>query len=125
MDFWQGFIALTGIHLLAAAAPGPDFALVTRQSLVYGRKAGLLVSLGISLGLAIHIAYSAAGLAAVVAHSVAWMSAVKIGGGIFLLYLGIRGLRTQPHVPAQEGLVTSPTSRRQNSHVGITLTPSA
>ncbi|ETW96934.1 LysE family translocator [Candidatus Entotheonella palauensis] len=103
MDFWQGLMTLTLIHLLAAAAPGPDFALVTRQSLVYGRQAGLLVSLGISLGLAIHITYSAAGLAAAVAHSATWMKVIKLGGGIFLLYLGIKGLRAQPQSPTQNG----------------------
>ena len=93
MDFWHGFAVITVVHLLAAASPGPDFAYVTRQSLVHGRKAGLLASAGIALGLSIHIAYSAAGLAAVIAHSAHWMTAIKLAGGCYLLYLGIRGLR--------------------------------
>jgi threonine efflux protein len=92
MDFWHGFAVLTVVHLLAAASPGPDFAYVTRQSLVLGRRAGLLASLGIALGLAIHIAYSAAGLAAVIAHSAHWMTAIKLLGAGYLLYLGVRGL---------------------------------
>ena len=50
MDFWHGFAVITVVHLLAAASPGPDFAYVTRQSLVHGRKAGLLASAGIALG---------------------------------------------------------------------------
>lgn len=94
MDFWHGFAVLTVVHLLAAASPGPDFAYVTRQSLVHGRRAGLLASLGIALGLAIHIAYSAAGLAAVIAHTAHWMTAIKLLGGGYLLYLGWRGLRS-------------------------------
>jgi RhtB (resistance to homoserine/threonine) family protein len=96
MDFWQGFAVITVVHLLAAASPGPDFAYVTRQSLVHGRQSGLLASAGIALGLAIHIVYSAAGLAAVVAHSVHWMTAIKLAGGGYLLYLGIKGLRSSP-----------------------------
>ncbi len=95
MDFWHGFTVITVVHLLAAASPGPDFAFVTRQSLVHGRRAGLLASLGIALGLAIHIAYSAAGLAAVIAHSARWMTAIKLLGGAYLLYLGVQGLRAQ------------------------------
>jgi RhtB (resistance to homoserine/threonine) family protein len=94
MDFWHGFAVLTAVHLLAAASPGPDFAYVTRQSLVRGRRAGLLASLGIALGLSIHIAYSAAGLAAVIAHSAHWMTAIKLAGGGYLLYLGFRALRS-------------------------------
>jgi len=95
MDFWHGFAVITVVHLLAAASPGPDFAYVTRQSLVHGRSAGLLASAGIALGLSIHIVYSAAGLAAIIAHSVHWMTAIKLVGGCYLLYLGIRGLRSR------------------------------
>ena len=96
MQFWQGFAIVTVVHLLAAASPGPDFALVTRQSLQSGRKAGILASLGIAMGLAIHIIYSAAGLAAVIAHSSEWMTIIKLAGGSFLVLLGIKGLRSGP-----------------------------
>lgn len=95
MDFWQGLLTLTLVHLLAAASPGPDFALVSRQALLHGRRAGLLVSLGVALGLGIHIVYSAAGLAALVAHSTMWMAAIKLAGGAYLLYLGYQGIRAE------------------------------
>jgi RhtB (resistance to homoserine/threonine) family protein len=101
MGFWQGFVVLTVVHLLAAASPGPDFAYVTRQSLVHGRRAGLFASVGIALGLSIHIVYSAAGLAAVIAHSVHWMTAIKIVGGAYLLWLGIQGLRSGALAPVR------------------------
>jgi threonine efflux protein len=94
MNFWHGFAVLTVVHLLAAASPGPDFAYVTRQSLVSGRRSGLLASLGIALGLSIHIVYSAAGLAAVIAHSAQWMTAIKLLGAGYLLFLGYKGLRS-------------------------------
>ena len=103
MEFWHGFITLTVIHLLAAASPGPDFALVSRQALLQGRRAGLWVSLGIALGLGIHIAYSAAGLATLIAHSTMWMSAIKLIGGSYLLYLGYQGIRAK----AQSGVITN------------------
>ncbi len=95
MEFWQGLLTITVIHLLAAASPGPDFALVSRQALLRGRRAGLWVSLGIALGLAIHIIYSAAGLAALIAHSTIWMNAIKLIGGSYLLYLGFQGIRAK------------------------------
>jgi threonine efflux protein len=99
MDFWHGFAVLTVVHLLAAASPGPDFAYVTRQSLIHGRQAGLLASLGIALGLSIHIVYSAAGLAAVIAHSAQWMTAIKLLGAGYLLWLGYKGLRSGVAAP--------------------------
>jgi threonine efflux protein len=110
MDFWHGFAVITVVHLLAAASPGPDFAYVTRQSLVQGRRAGLLASAGIALGLAIHIVYSAAGLAAVIAHSVHWMTAIKLIGGAYLLYLGIMGLRARRNPALAESTRALPAS---------------
>ena len=115
MEFWQGFIIVTFVHLLAAASPGPDFALVTKQSLRHGRKAGILTSLGISLGLSIHILYSTAGMAAIIAHSVQWMVIIKLVGGSYLIYLGVKGLRAKPHTEEEEQgndkLTTSSSTR--------------
>jgi len=111
MDFWQGFAVITVVHLLAAASPGPDFAYVTRQSLVHGRQAGLLASAGIALGLSIHIVYSAAGLAAIIAHSAHWMTGIKLAGGCYLIYLGIKGLRTGARgAPSENQVRETPAS---------------
>jgi len=107
MEFWHGFAVITVVHLLAAASPGPDFAYVTRQSLVHGRRAGLLASAGIALGLSIHIVYSAAGLAAVIAHSAHWMIAIKLLGGAYLLYLGIMGLRSRKQAAGADTSVSN------------------
>jgi threonine/homoserine/homoserine lactone efflux protein len=102
MEFWQGLVVVTFVHLLAAASPGPDFALVVRQSIQHGRNSGLWTSLGISLGLSVHIIYSIAGLAAIVAHSAHWMIMIKLAGGVYLLYLGIKGLLSKEHQAEQK-----------------------
>ncbi len=95
MDFFSGLLVITMVHLLAAASPGPDFVLVSQQALNHGKRAGLLCSLGITLGLAIHIAYSIAGLATIIAHSTELLWAIKIIGGSYLLYLGYSGLKSK------------------------------
>ncbi|RXJ71584.1 MFS transporter [Veronia nyctiphanis] len=96
MDFFQAFLTVTIVHLLAAASPGPDFVMVTQQSLSNGRRAGMLVSLGIALGLSVHILYSSLGMAALVSESseiLIWMKYLAAG---FLAYMGIRGLMSKP-----------------------------
>ena len=45
MEFWHGFLLITGIHLLAAASPGPDFIFVSQQTLSRGWTAGLVCAL--------------------------------------------------------------------------------
>jgi len=96
MDLMQGLLLITSIHLLAAASPGPDFVLVSQQTLSNGKQTGLMVSIGIALGLSVHITYSALGLAAVIANSATALWAIKIIGGGYLIYLGVQGLSAKP-----------------------------
>jgi len=111
MDFYHGFIILTFVHLLAAASPGPDFVMVTRQTIVNGRKAGLLCSIGIAAGLSVHITYSALGMAAIVAGSATLLTIIKFLGGSYLIYLGCKGLRAKPQKASSE--LPSQVSRQQ------------
>ncbi|MBA6327938.1 LysE family translocator [Colwellia sp. MB02u-6] len=96
MDLIQGLLLITSIHLLAAASPGPDFVLVSQQTLSNGKQTGFMVSIGIALGLSVHIIYSALGLAAVIANSATALWAIKIIGGGYLIYLGVQGLSAKP-----------------------------
>ncbi|MBO1530999.1 LysE family transporter [Psychrobacter sp. F1192] len=99
MEFWHGFLLITSVHLLAAMSPGPDFVLVSRETLTKGRRTGLICSLGITLGLAIHIIYSVLGLAAIIAHSQPLLTAIKWLGGAYLIYLGWQGIGAKPKKP--------------------------
>ncbi|REL29469.1 LysE family translocator [Thalassotalea euphylliae] len=95
MGLFEGLLLITTIHLLAAASPGPDFVLVSQQTLAHGKKTGLLCSLGIALGLAVHIVYSSLGLAAIIANSETILWGIKLLGGSYLIYLGIQGLKAK------------------------------
>ncbi len=101
MEFWHGFLLITSVHLLAAASPGPDFVLVSQQTLAKGRRTGLICSLGITLGLSVHIIYSVLGLATVIAHSQPLLTAIKWLGGGYLIYLGWQGIQAKPKKPAE------------------------
>ena len=46
-------VTVAVITLLAVISPGADFAMITRNSLVYGRCAGLIASAGIAVGVVI------------------------------------------------------------------------
>lgn len=101
MEFWHGFLLITSVHLLAAASPGPDFVLVSQQTLAKGRRTGLICSFGITLGLAVHIIYSVLGLATVIAHSQPLLTAIKWLGGGYLIYLGWQGIQAKPKKSAE------------------------
>jgi RhtB (resistance to homoserine/threonine) family protein len=96
VELLSGLMLIGSIHLLAAASPGPDFILVSQQTLINGKKAGIMTSVGIALGLSIHIIYSALGLAAIIANSQSALWAIKILGGCYLLWLGFQCILAKP-----------------------------
>jgi threonine/homoserine/homoserine lactone efflux protein len=73
--------------VLLALAPGPDNIFVLLHSAVHGRKAGLLVVLGLCSGLLFHTAAVALGLAAVFAASATAFTVLKLLGAAYLLWL--------------------------------------
>ena len=84
--------------------PGPAVAFIVARSLQQGRSAGLVSVLGIHTGSIVHVAAAALGLSALIATSAVAFTAVKFAGAGYLLYLGIRQLRTRedPAVPDPE-----------------------
>lgn len=95
MNEW---IAVVTITLLACISPGPDFALVSRNSLLLSRRTGVLTAAGIGLGVVVHVCYTLLGLGMVLQHSLWLFSALKMVGAGYLIYLGIRMLGTMPAV---------------------------
>ncbi len=80
--------------LLLIMVPGPDQALITRNALVGGRRAGVLTMLGGVLGVTVHATAAAAGLSALLLASATAFTALKIAGAVYLLWLGVQMLRS-------------------------------
>lgn len=90
------FLALATIHFLAVVAPGPDFAVTIRQSVRFGRWVGICTALGIGAGISVHVLYTLLGVGALM-HTTPWLlTTAKVIGGAYILYLGIRLLRSKP-----------------------------
>jgi len=87
------FLAVAALHLLALIIPGPDFAVILRQNLHFGRRIGILTALGIGAGISVHVLYSLVGVAALLQSSAWLMRAAELLGAAWLLYLGIVFIR--------------------------------
>lgn len=81
--------------MIALISPGPDFAVVVRNSLIYSRKTALLTALGIALGILVHVSYTLCGLGVVIRESAWLLTAVKYLGTGYLLYIGYKGLKAK------------------------------
>jgi len=90
------FLTVALAHVLAVVSPGPDFAIVLRQSLHHGRRTAIWTSVGIGCGLCIHITYCLLGLGLVLKNSPAALETVKWLGAAYLAWIGVQALRSQP-----------------------------
>jgi RhtB (resistance to homoserine/threonine) family protein len=88
-------IVVVTITLLAVISPGPDFAMVTRNSLMLTRRAGVLTALGIGLGVTVHVSYTLLGIGLLISRSLWLFHSIKLIGAVYLAYLGIKMLRTK------------------------------
>ncbi len=84
--------------ILLALAPGPDNIFVLTQSVLRGRTAGLLVTLGLCTGLLVHTTAGALGVAAIFQASALAFTALKFAGAAYLVYLAWLSFRS----PVQE-----------------------
>ena len=90
--FLAQFLTVAIIHFLAVASPGPDFAIVTRNSLVYTRKIGIYTALGVGVAIGVHVAYSLLGIAFVISQSIILFNVIKYVGAAYLIYIGVKSL---------------------------------
>jgi RhtB (resistance to homoserine/threonine) family protein len=114
-EYWIEFGKVALAHLLAVASPGPDFAIVLRQSLAHGRRTALWTSVGVGSAILLHVTYSLFGLGLLVRSSAGWFDALKFAGAAYIGWLGVQALRSRartesPHagVAAEEN---APTAR--------------
>jgi threonine/homoserine/homoserine lactone efflux protein len=84
--------AFLGVALVVILTPGPDTALVTKNALLYGRRAALGTALGVNAGLVAWTVASALGVAALVRASAVAFTTLKLIGGLYLIFLGVQAL---------------------------------
>lgn len=95
-EHWVEFGQVALAHLLAVASPGPDFAIVLRQSLEHGRRTAVWTSVGIGTAILLHIAYSLLGIGLLIRSSVVWFGVLKYAGAVYIAWLGVQSLRATP-----------------------------
>ncbi len=91
LQLWLAFAAASVVVLII---PGPTLLTVISYSLAHGRRAGIALVAGVALGDATALVVSLLGLGALLATSAFWFTVVKVVGGLYLLYLGLRLLRS-------------------------------
>ncbi len=91
------FLTVIAIHFLALLSPGPDFAMIARQSLTRSRGAAVWTAVGLGMGMLVHAAYCLLGIGLLIARSILLYNAIKWIGAAYLIWIGIQCLRSTGH----------------------------
>ncbi len=94
--YFSQFVTIAIVHLLAVASPGPDFAVIVRQSISYGKRTAIWTSLGVGCGILIHVCYSLLGIGVIISRSIVVFNALKIVGACYLIFIGLKTIRARP-----------------------------
>jgi RhtB (resistance to homoserine/threonine) family protein len=103
MEYVPVILTVAVIHLLAVISPGPDFMMITRNSLIYSRRTGLYSSIGLGLGILVHVTYSLIGLGYIISKSILLFSLIKYLGAAYLIYIGYKSLTSKARFSEQNG----------------------
>ncbi|HAQ49498.1 MAG TPA: lysine transporter LysE, partial [Glaciecola sp.] len=117
---WLEFITIAGVHLIAVASPGPDFAIVLKQVINQGRRAAIFSSVGIGLGIMLHVMYSILGLSLLIKNTPVLYNIMLYAAAGYLFYIGVLAVRSQPSesaviAPNDNGLASSSVSKDEQS----------
>lgn len=97
VEYLPSITALLILQILGLMSPGPDFAIVVRNSLVYSRKTAIFTAIGLALGVLVHLSYILLGLGVIISKT-AWLFLLfKYVGASYLIYIGIKGMRAKKH----------------------------
>ncbi len=118
-DYWVEFSQVALAHLLAVASPGPDFAIVLKQSIQHGRRTAVWTSLGVGTAILLHVTYSLLGIGLLIRSSELWFNVVKYAGAAYIAWIGVQSLRARP--PAEVG--GGPAAGAGSAGAEITDTP--
>jgi threonine/homoserine/homoserine lactone efflux protein len=94
MNIEQSLI-IAAITWLAVISPGADFAIVSRNSYQYGKRAGIYSAVGIASGCWVHVLYAILGLTLIINYIPNLLVIMQYLGAAYLIYLGVSTIYSQ------------------------------
>jgi len=109
MSALEQFLLIAMVHFFAVVSPGPDFALILKQSIRYNRRIALYTSFGIAAGIIVHVTYSLVGIGLLIASDERLFTALKYIAASYFCYIAWHCIRAEN--PANN--VTTPADTNQ------------
>lgn len=108
MTYIEQFFLIAAVHFLAVASPGPDFAIILKQSIRYDRRTAIFTSFGIATGILLHVTYSLIGIGLLIASDERLFTALKYLAASYFCYIAWHSLRAKkPETISDESQATN------------------
>jgi threonine/homoserine/homoserine lactone efflux protein len=117
MPVLEQFLLIAMVHFFAVASPGPDFALILKQSIRYNRRIAIYTSFGIAAGIIVHVTYSLVGIGLLIASDERLFTALKYIAASYFCYIAwhcIRAKNPDNELSAQKSNDTDNSSLTPN-----------
>ncbi|WP_283151126.1 LysE family translocator [Silvimonas soli] len=108
----EQFFGFLAAAMLITVSPGPDNLMVLGIGISRGRKRGMVFGLGCALGCLSHTVLAAVGISALIAASPIAFTALKVSGGLYLVWLGIQALRSSGGARVADGRAADESLRK-------------
>lgn len=89
-EYFSEFSILWVAVMLGAMVPGADMVMIIRNTIIGGRKLGIITAFGTALAIGFHCAYTALGMGVLLAESPVVLKIIQYFGAVFLIFLGVR-----------------------------------
>jgi len=89
------WLTIVSICLLGAMSPGPSLAVILKQTFNGGRKPGVIAAIAHGLGIGLYALACISGIAVMIVASPALFLSLQWLGAAYLLWIGIKGLRSR------------------------------
>ncbi|KND58138.1 L-lysine permease [Candidatus Paraburkholderia schumanniana] len=117
------FLFFLAASIAITVAPGPDNLQVLARGISQGRLAGVVAAFGFAFGVIFHTTLAALGIAALLRSSPMAFQAVKLAGAAYLVWIGIKALRSHGLATAHERPSQSLSTVFRQSVIGNMLNP--
>jgi threonine/homoserine/homoserine lactone efflux protein len=120
--YWGEFLTIAGVHLLAVASPGPDFAIVLKHSISYGRRIAMITSVGVGAAILLHVTYSLLGIGLLLKTNPLVYTIFSYLAAAYLVYIAIGALKSkapEPTAPVSANVTQSSISDKKAFAVGF------
>jgi amino acid exporter len=91
-QYVNAIVSVVVLFLLGLASPGPNFLVVVQTTLRSGRLAGFITGLGAATGDTVYATAGLFGVQELIARGGQIMTAIRLGGGLYLVWIGVQML---------------------------------